>query len=484
MKYKNIMLMTILLLAVLTIGAASATEDVDALAAVDDAGDEAVVEAPVDEMEVETSVADEDVIEVEQNSDALSYPDTNLDNIDNLTPEDFKVTFPNTEFDTDKEDPVVITYFTPEGIHQYSSDFVVYYGDGQFDYVTIQMDIADVGTYKNITWSELYQRDPGVYNISVYYSEGMRDFMGLGNATLNVSYNHEYTAADFIYIYSYVGNGEDEDWLAEIYDDEIEGLDGVVTAYANDAQIYTKTYSNSTKGGPINAKDLTGAFNGEYNVKIEYKRTDGKVFTISRNVYFDNIVGGGEPIKTTITVSPSSVSMVYNANKNLVATLKDANGKPIKDMDVYINIMGVSYPVKTDKNGQVKQSLSSLPPKTHTVTFTFKDTAPYKASSKKVTVKVSKATPTLSAPKKTFKKSVKTKKYTVTLKDNNKKALNKKTVKLTVNKKTYMGKTNSKGQVTFKITNLKKKGTFKATAKFAGDSYYKAKTVSTKITVK
>lgn len=49
MKFKKIMLITLLLLAVLTIGAVSATENVDAVA-VEDTGDENVVEAPADEL--------------------------------------------------------------------------------------------------------------------------------------------------------------------------------------------------------------------------------------------------------------------------------------------------------------------------------------------------------------------------------------------------------------------------------------------------
>ena len=466
MKFKKIMLITLLLLAVLTIGAASAADDVDALA-VDDVGDETVVEAPADEMEVGTSVVDEDVVEAEENTDTLASPyasfseevysdyhtvvslfdysdgingtvtlfanDTQVFNqkvveddslyiypgnltgsfygtynmkvvynpaegtiyeqtgtvtfsklFKKLTPEEFNVTFMGTEIDLDKGG-VILKYIWPEGVKEHLSQIEVRYGEGEYDRQIFSWDpdTDSVNVYKNVTCGNLYIWDKGVYNISVYYDEYFEHIFPLGNITITVVDNHEYTAEDIIYIYDYVGNGYDEDWLAEIYDGEIEGLDGVVTAYANGAKIYTKTYSNSTRGGPINVKNLTGSFNGVYNVTVEYKRTDGKVFAISRDVYFDNIVGEGDPIKTTITVSPTSVSMTYKANKNLVATLKDANNKPIKDADIYINVMGVTYPVKTDKNGQVKMSLSSLPVKKHTITFTFKDTAPYKGSSKK-----------------------------------------------------------------------------------------------------
>ena len=87
----------------------------------------------------------------------------------------------------------------------------------------------------------------------------------------------------------------------------------------------------------------------------------------------------------------------------------------------------------------------------------------------------------LTTPTKIFKKSAKTKKVTITLKSVNNKALNKKKITLTINKKTYKATTNSKGQVTINI-KLTKKGTFKYTAKFAGDTYYN--TLSKKGTVK
>jgi len=56
-------------------------------------------------------------------------------------------------------------------------------------------------------------------------------------------------------------------------------------------------------------------------------------------------------------------------------------------------------------------------------------------------------------------------------------------VTLKVNGRTYKATTNSKGVATFTL-KLTKKGTFTATTKFAGDSYYTAKTTSSKIIVK
>ena len=371
MKFKKIMLIALLLLAVLTIGTVSATEDVDTLA-VDDTGDETIVEAPVDEDATQTAVADEDIVEAEQNTDTLASPYANFNDevyseyhsvcsisdysngingtvslfandtqvyeqeiageefvsimakdiigsfygtynmkviyngtdgtnyekegtvtftkaiINKVwTPDDFKVTFLTSEIDIDKGDSVIITYFCPEGIKEHSSNLYVYYGDGKIDYHAINMELADVGTYKNITWGSLYVYNTGVYNLSVRYSEDGENFLELGNATIIVTDNHVYSSEDIISIYNYVGTGVDEDCLADIYDGEIEGLDGVVTAYANGTQIYTKSYSNYNKGGPIHAKDLTTNLNGIYNVKVEYNRTDGKVFSVTKNVCFD-----------------------------------------------------------------------------------------------------------------------------------------------------------------------------------------------------
>ncbi|MBE6489631.1 MAG: hypothetical protein E7Z83_02100 [Methanobrevibacter sp.] len=95
-----------------------------------------------------------------------------------------------------------------------------------------------------------------------------------------------------------------------------------------------------------------------------------------------------------------------------------------------------------------------------------------------------KLTTKLTAGAKTFKKSVKTKKYTITLKNDMGKVVKNVKVTLKVNKKTYSAKTNSKGQITFKITNLNKKGKFTAIVKFSGNKYHYAVTKKPKITIK
>ena len=53
-----------------------------------------------------------------------------------------------------------------------------------------------------------------------------------------------------------------------------------------------------------------------------------------------------------------------------------------------------------------------------------------------------------------------------------------------INGKTYSAKTNAKGQATFKITKLTKKGTYSAVINYAGDTTYKSVSKTVKISIK
>ncbi len=55
---------------------------------------------------------------------------------------------------------------------------------------------------------------------------------------------------------------------------------------------------------------------------------------------------------------------------------------------------------------------------------------------------------------------------------------------LKVNGKTFTAKTNNKGKAIFKITNLKKKKTFKATITYKGNTNYKKVSKTIKIKCK
>ena len=224
--------------------------------------------------------------------------------------------------------------------------------------------------------------------------------------------------------------------------------------------------------GNLTLNDL--AF-GTYNVNATFANDDKYVESTSNNVVFEV-----NKIKTELT--GDSIVANYDVEKYLVITLKDSKGNPISNAELDVNLNGAKI-VTTDKNGQVKLSTNALVPNVYSVKISFKGNAIYDKSSKELTVTVKKATPVITASKKTYKVKVKSKKYTITLKANGKVMKNAR-VSLKVNKKTYTVKTNAKGQATFKITNLNKKGTFGATITYKATKYYDKATKTVKIKIK
>ena len=171
-------------------------------------------------------------------------------------------------------------------------------------------------------------------------------------------------------------------------------------------------------------------------------------------------------------------------SKNLVVTLK-SNGKALANKKVTVKVGSISKTLTTNKNGQVSIAVSGLVPKTYTASIKFAGDSDYKASSATAKVVVAKASPKISAAKKTFKVKAKTKKVTATLKNNKGKVL--KSIKLTLKigkKKHILQRPTAKDiSYLFKV-KLTKKGTYTGTVKFAGSKYFKALSKKVKIVVK
>ena len=185
--------------------------------------------------------------------------------------------------------------------------------------------------------------------------------------------------------------------------------------------------------------------------------------------------------KVSTEIESSAVTTVYNVDKNLIVTLKDANGNPIRGANITVDLNGEKT-YTTDEKGQVSVSTKGLAPKAYTAKITFNGNSTHDKSNKDVKVTVKKATPKITAKAKTFKTTTKTKKYSIVLKNNVNKPIKKATVYLKVNGKTYKATTNSKGKATFKITKLNKAGKFKATVTYKGNKYYNK--VTKKVTIK
>ena len=233
--------------------------------------------------------------------------------------------------------------------------------------------------------------------------------------------------------------------------------------------------------------DNSGVVSVDENGKITALKVGSAVITVKvggHGIYAENSTNVTVTVsKISTKITASSLTTVYNVNKNLLITLKDSKGNPLSGAKITVSIKG-SKTYTTNKKGQVKVPTKGLVPKKYTAKITFNGNTKYAKSTKSVKVTVKKATPKLYAKAKTFKKSTKIKKYTVTLKTNKKKVMKKVKLTLKVNKKTYKAKTNSKGKATFKITKLAKKGKYTALVKYPGSKYYKSKTVKAKIIVK
>ena len=186
-------------------------------------------------------------------------------------------------------------------------------------------------------------------------------------------------------------------------------------------------------------------------------------------------------LASKITASP--VTTTYNVGKYLVITLKDSNGKSISGAVLTVNLGG-SKKYTTNDNGQVKINVATLIPKTYNAKITYAGSDNIKGSTGSVKVTVKKAKPKITAKAARYKLNVKTKKYTAIFKDNKNRAIKNTKVTLKVYGKTYSVKTNSKGQGVFKITNLKKIGSYIAVITFPANKYYNKLTKKVKIIVK
>ena len=169
--------------------------------------------------------------------------------------------------------------------------------------------------------------------------------------------------------------------------------------------------------------------------------------------------------KIATEIESSAVTTVYNVDKNLIVTLKDADGKPISGASITVDLNG-DKTYSTDKKGQITVSTKGLAPKAYTAKITFNGNSTHDKSNKNVKVTVKKATPKITAKAKTFKTTTKTKKYSIVLKNNVNKPIKKATVYLKVN------------------GNLNKKGTYKAAVTYKGNKYYNKATKKVTIKVK
>ena len=219
---------------------------------------------------------------------------------------------------------------------------------------------------------------------------------------------------------------------------------------------------------------LNGTFsigNGTFNISSFLNGTgNGTTFDLSS---FMNMFGG-----TQVTATTSDIEQVYSGNTVFKATIIESNKTVESGKNVIFTINNKDYIERTDANGTATLSID-LPAGTYYIYTEYNNDILAKNQ-----IVIKKAASKITASAKTYKAKTKTKKYTITLKNNNGKAIKNAKVTLKVKGKTYTAKTNGNGKATFKITKLTKTGKHSATVKFAGNGYYKAVSKTVKITVK
>ena len=286
--------------------------------------------------------------------------------------------------------------------------------------------------------------------------------------------------------------------ISEYNEVKLECADLNVTAAPSGQGTYIVTLK-TIDGQPLANKEISISFNnGVINVTTDANGVAEFSFDLNKKgaypvsiAFLGDKEHKGAFATATITIDPIKTSLTASAKtylataktKSFSATLKDANGNVLANKKVTFTVNGKTYTATTNAKGVATVKLALKAAKTYTVSIKFAGDSVYAASTKSVKVKLNKEKTKITAPKKTFKRTAKTKKVVITLKNSKGKAIAKKKVTLIVNKKKYTVKTNKKGKATFKV-NLTKRGTFKYTAKFAGDTQYKAVKKTGKIKIK
>ena len=317
----------------------------------------------------------------------------------------------------------------------------------------------------NVEITGNYINNSGVEGSAIYFNRAVENISISGNYIDNQGITTVYmihiteatlTVSDIVFDYNTTGSGEVS----------FTGATGVNASVIGQPNAIINIINNTII-------TVSGLDAGTYNLTV----------TTIGDALHDNVTKNAKITvnKIKAELSANEVIATYNVNEELVITLKDSDGKAFSGVNVTVDLNGAKD-YTTDNNSQIKISTKDLVANIYTAKITFNGTANYDETIKNVKVTVKKATPVITAKKKTFKVKTKSKKITATLTSNIKNAMANTKITLKVNGKTWTATTNSKGVATFKV-KLTKKGSYKATFKYAGDSNYNAvsKTVTIKI---
>ena len=232
-----------------------------------------------------------------------------------------------------------------------------------------------------------------------------------------------------------------------------------------------KTYETDANGEvQFSLKGLAEG-NHDGTLTFEGNRTHkGSVIDIHVDIY---------RIKTSILAD--NLTFVYGESGILTAVLKDADGNPVENVNLRLQIDSAAETLKTNANGQVDFDLSNkLSIGTVEADIIFENTRGYSASSSHVKITVSKIPTSISAPDLTC--TYGEGKYLVaTLKDKYGNPIRNANVALKLNSISLSGKTDDNGQARF-FLNLPP-NTYEAKISFSGNNLLDSTSVTSNIFV-
>ena len=293
MKLKKIMLITCLLLAVITIGAVSASENNE----------------PVDDLAVSDIAQDSiEQPDIDEDADELQSADAD-EKLSDLGPEDFKVNI-SKSFDLNDEDAVAISYYCPKG----AEGIINVYMDDNFMYNNY-IDSSDEGNIFKVHnfYDDL---DPKTYSVLVEYEPVVGESFTIATGILKVT--KTVTADDF-----------EVDWT-DVYDDYDPVVNvwnfpitGNLTVSVNGVPRYSKEIDNIYDDIYVYRDDVGITENGVYAISVDYITSDSQKISLGQQnilvdiqIYDDNIY-----IKSDVIIFDSN-SFIYIEDEYVNGTVR------------------------------------------------------------------------------------------------------------------------------------------------------------------
>lgn len=255
-----------------------------------------------------------------------------------------------------------------------------------------------------------------------------------------------------------------ENYSVTLKDKDGNVLSGKKLVFTFNGKDYNRTTnSNGIASLTLNAKPM------DYSIKVRF---------LGDELY------EASSLSNTVTVSKISTNIKnYSSSavngKIYYVILKDKYGSPLSSKKVSLSFNGKTFTRTTSAKGLVGLTLKATGGKNYVLSYKFAGDSSYQASSGSVSFKLKMPTKiTVSSTR-----IVKGKVFSMTLKDENNKAVSKKKITMVFDGSTYSRTTDSKGIAKLKMNRASGKY-YNLTCKFAGDGSHDASSKTSSIFIK